>query len=178
ARALVGDPKVIIMDEPTSSLAQVDTENLFAVIGKLRQRGVSIVYISHFLEECQRVCDCYTVLRDGQSVGAGEMRRASLSQIIRLMVGREIKDIYPRAPHVLGHPVLQLDRLAGEIKPRSVSLTLRAGEIFGLAGLVGAGRTETLRACFGLDRLAGGTVALFQQAKTYSSPAARLADGV
>ena len=178
ARALVGDPKVIIMDEPTSSLSQVDTENLFAVIGKLRQRGVSIVYISHFLEECQRVCDRYTVLRDGESVGAGEMRRASLSEIIRLMVGREIKDIYPRTPHLLGEPVLELQNVAGEFKPRSVSLTLRAGEIFGLAGLIGSGRTETLRTCFGLDRLARGTVAVFQTARTRGTPASRLTDGV
>src|SRR3989454_3361110 len=87
ARALIGEPKVLIMDEPTSSLTQVDTENLFAVIGQLGQRGVSIIYISHFLEECQRVCHRYTVLRDGESVGTGEMRQANLSEIIRLMVG-------------------------------------------------------------------------------------------
>ena len=80
ARALVGQPKVLIMDEPTSSLTQVDTENLFAVIGRLRQRGVSIVYISHFLEECQRVCDRYTVLRDGESVGTGDNGRAPTSR--------------------------------------------------------------------------------------------------
>jgi ABC-type multidrug transport system ATPase subunit len=79
----------------------VDTENLFAV-AKLRQRGVSVVYISHFLEECQRVCDRYTVLRDGESVGAGAMAGVELSEIIRLMVGREVKDIYPRLPHALG----------------------------------------------------------------------------
>jgi ABC-type sugar transport system ATPase subunit len=109
ARALVGKPKVIIMDEPTSSLSQVDTENLFAVIGRLRARGVSVVYISHFLEECQRIRDRYTVLRDGESVGHGAMApmaQASLTEIIRLMVGREIKEIYPRLPHALGEPVL------------------------------------------------------------------------
>ncbi len=158
ARALVGNPKVLIMDEPTSSLTKVDTENLFAVIGKLRQRGVSVVYISHFLEECQRICDRYTVLRDGESVGTGRMEEVDLSEIIRLMVGREVKDIYPRTPHALGRPVLELKEAAGITKPQSVSLTLRAGEILGIAGLIGTGRTETLRACFGLDRLARGTV--------------------
>src|SRR6266478_5044318 len=96
ARALIGQPKVIIMDEPTSSLTQVDTENLFAVIRRLREAGVSVVYISHFLEECQRICSRYTVLRDGESVGGGDMASAKLSEIIRLMVGREIKEIYPR----------------------------------------------------------------------------------
>src|SRR6185503_5216425 len=102
ARALAGNPKVLIMDEPTSSLTKVDTENLFSVIGKLRQRGVSVIYISHFLEECQQVCDRYTVLRDGESVGTGAMAQVELSEIIRLMVGREVKDIYPRIPHKLG----------------------------------------------------------------------------
>ena len=178
ARALVGDPKVIIMDEPTSSLTQVDTENLFGVIERLRQRGVSIVYISHFLEECQRLCERFTVLRDGQSVGSGAMRDASLPEIIRLMVGREIKDIYPRTPHAPGDPVMELKNLAGVAKPRSASLTLRAGEILGIAGLVGAGRTETLRACFGLDRTEAGSVILFGRDKTNGSPTSRLADGV
>src|SRR5262249_1462014 len=151
ARALIGSPKVIIMDEPTSSLAQADAENLFAVIQRLRRRGVSIIYISHFLEECQRVADRYTVLRDGESVGDGDMANARLNDLIRLMVGREIKDIYPRVAHTVGGPVLELRALGGENKPRSVSLTLHEGEILGVAGLIGAGRTETLRACFGLD---------------------------
>src|SRR5260221_4917362 len=108
ARALIGQPKVIIMDEPTSSLTQVDTENLFAVIRRLREAGVSVVYISHFLEECQRICSRYTVLRDGESVGGDDMSSAKLSEIIRLMVGREIKEIYPRTQHSLGKTALEL----------------------------------------------------------------------
>jgi ribose transport system ATP-binding protein len=155
ARALVREPKVLIMDEPTSSLTQVDTENLFRVIERLRARGVSVIYISHFLEECQRVCQRYTVLRDGETVGTGDMATARVEDIIRLMVGREMKDIYPRTPHEPGAPVLEL---AGRVKPRRVSLQLRAGEILGLAGLIGAGRTETARAVFGLDELAAGDV--------------------
>jgi ribose transport system ATP-binding protein len=174
----VGEPKVLIMDEPTSSLSQVDTENLFAVIGRLRDRGVSIVYISHFLEECQRICGRYTVLRDGESVGAGEMAATNLNEIIRLMVGREISDIYPRTPHPIGNPVLELRSLAGQTKPRSVSLSLRQGEILGIAGLIGAGRTETLRACFGLDRIQGGTVVLQSKEQTDRTPADRLDEGI
>ena len=178
ARALVGNPKVIIMDEPTSSLTQVDAENLFAVIGRLRQRGVSVVYISHFLEECQRVCDRYTVLRDGESVGAGSMAEASVSEIIRMMVGREIADIYPRTARNLGASVLEIKNLAGATKPSSASFTLRAGEILGLAGLIGAGRTETLRACFGLDRVNDGEVLLFGREQTRATPASRLSCGM
>jgi len=178
ARALIGEPRVLIMDEPTSSLTKVDTENLFAVIERLKRRGVSVVYISHFLEECQRIADRFTVLRDGESVATGAMAEADLNQIIRLMVGREISDIYPRAPHEFGRPVLELRALAGEIKPQSVSLTLRTGEILGIAGLVGAGRTETLRACFGLDRVTGGVVLVRSQEKTHSTPTQRLASGI
>jgi len=178
ARALIGQPKVLIMDEPTSSLTRVDTENLFAVIERLRRRGVSVIYISHFLEECQRIAQRYTVLRDGESVATGDMASANLPQIIQWMVGREISDIYPRAPHALGEPVLELRALAGRPKPQSVSLTLRAGEILGLAGLVGAGRTETLRACFGLDRVQRGAVLVRSQEATHRTPAQRLASGI
>jgi ribose transport system ATP-binding protein len=178
ARALVGQPKVVIMDEPTSSLTQADTENLFAIIGRLRQRGVSIIYISHFLEECQRIADRYTVLRDGESVATGEMAAAKLPQIISWMVGREVSEIYPREPHTLGKPVLELRDLAGRSKPQSASLTLREGEILGIAGLVGAGRTETLRACFGLDPIRGGTVLVHSREETHRHPAQRLASGI
>ncbi len=178
ARALVGNPKVIIMDEPTSSLTQVDTENLFAVVDRLRKRGVTVIYISHFLEECQQVCDRYTVLRDGESVSTGDMANASLTEIIRMMVGREIKEIYPRTLHLLGNEILEIRQLAGEAKPRSVSFKLREGEILGLAGLIGAGRTETLRACFGLDRMKAGVVVVQGREATRANPGTRLAQGI
>jgi ribose transport system ATP-binding protein len=178
ARALIRQPKVLIMDEPTSSLTRVDTENLFQSIRRLRERGVSIVYISHFLEECQRICDRYTVLRDGESVGTGAMASAGLSEIIRLMVGREINDIYPRTPHRIGKPVLELRSVEGRSKPRSATFTLREGEILGIAGLIGAGRTETLRACFGLDRVSSGAVVLNGVESTRATPSRRLAQGV
>ncbi len=178
ARALVGHPKVIIMDEPTSSLTTTDAENLFAVIRKLSERGVSVIYISHFLEECQRICHGYTVLRDGESIKSGQMTDTNFSEIIRLMVGREIKEIYPRNPHAVGEPVLELRALRGRNKPRCVSLALRTGEILGIAGLVGAGRTETLRTCFGLDVLESGRVMVFNQDRSKATPASRLAQGI
>jgi ribose transport system ATP-binding protein len=178
ARALVGEPKVVIMDEPTSSLTQADTENLFAIVARLRRRGVSIIYISHFLEECQRIADRFTVLRDGESVATGQMAAASLSQIIEWMVGRQISEIYPRTPHPLGQPVLEWRALAGVRKPQAASLTLREGEILGIAGLIGAGRTEALRACFGLDHIQGGTVLVRARDETHRTPGQRLAGGM
>ena len=160
ARALLGSPQLLIMDEPTSSLTQVDTENLFRAIARLKSRGVSIIYISHFLEECKRIADRYTVLRDGETVASGEMPGADLHQIIHHMVGRELEEIYPEIPHQIGEPILRLKNLAGKRRPQDATLTLHRGEILGLAGLIGAGRTETLRTLFGLDPLHSGQITL------------------
>ena len=178
ARALLTDARLLIMDEPTSSLTRTDVEELFAVIRRLRDRGVSIVYISHFLEECKAVADRYTVLRDGEAVGTGAMEAVEEPALVRLMVGREISEIYPQRTATLGEPVVTTRDLGGVRKPESVSLTLHAGEILGLAGLVGAGRTETLRALFGLDAVAQGTVVVRGQAATRATPARRLRDGI
>jgi ribose transport system ATP-binding protein len=178
ARALLSSPKVLIMDEPTSSLTQVDTENLFAAIDRLRARGVSVIYISHFLEECLRLASRYTVLRDGETVGAGEMNPSALPQIIRMMVGRDIKDAYPRVPHSIAEPILEVRGLAGKRKPRSVDFTVRRGEILGIAGLVGAGRTEALRVLFGLDSAEAGEVKIRARDGGQFSPAHRLKQGV
>jgi ribose transport system ATP-binding protein len=139
---------------------------------------VSIVYISHFLEECRELAGRYTVLRDGDAVGSGVMGEVDERILIRLMVGRDIAEIYPRKARGIGAPVLTVQDLAGRRSPASVSFTLHAGEILGVAGLVGAGRTETLRAIFGLDQVAHGTVAVFGREATRDGPARRLRDGV
>jgi ribose transport system ATP-binding protein len=178
ARALLHEPKVLILDEPTSSLTQVDSERLFQVIQRLRDRGVSILYISHFLEECQRVSDCFTVLRDGESVGSGLMAATSLKEIIHLMVGRDVTEIYPRSERKLGEVVFELRDLAGRAKPQAASLSLRRGEILGIAGLVGAGRTEMLRAAFGLDEIGSGQVHVFGRNCTGGNPSDRWNQGV
>ncbi len=178
ARALLGQPKVLIMDEPTSSLTRVDTENLFRVIERLKHRGVSVVYISHFLEECQRICDHYTVLRDGETVDDGPMKSANLRHIIQRMVGRDVNELYPRIPHAIGDPVLSVTGLRGVSKPSSVTFNLRRGEILGVAGLIGAGRTETLRALFGLDPVEDGSVSLNGRVSTKTNPRERLRQGV
>jgi len=160
ARALVLDARLIVFDEPTSSLTQRDTARLFDVIRRLKQAGLGIVYISHFLEEIRTICDDYAVLRDGRSVGAGELRDVSEDQIVSLMVGRTVTELFPQVPHTPGEPLLKLDQLTGRKMPRDASLELRRGEILGLAGLVGAGRTELARCLFGLDAVRSGCVTI------------------
>src|SRR5262249_41355313 len=158
ARALLIDVRLLVLDEPTSSLSQKDTQRLFDLVRRLRQRGVTVIYISHFLEEVQQIADRFTVLRDGHSLGGGKVPEFAIDRIIELMVGRRLTDHFPRVDHSLGEPLLELKDLAGEVLPSEVNLTLHRGEILGLAGIVGAGRTELLRALFGLDRIRNGTI--------------------
>jgi len=163
ARALVIDAKVIVFDEPTSSLTGKDTERLFEVIRKLRGDGISIVYISHFLEEIREVCERFTVLRDGCIAGVGNLEGVSEEEIVALMVGRSVDELFPSTPHQLGEPVLKVRKLSGGKIPIDVDFDLRQGEILGVAGLVGAGRTEMLRAIFGLDPERSGEVKIHDQ---------------
>jgi ribose transport system ATP-binding protein len=178
ARALLTKPKVLIMDEPTSSLTQADTERLFETISRLRAHGVSIIYISHFLEECRRIADRYTVLKDGETVASGEMKTAALDQIVTAMTGREVKDLYPRTSHPLGAAVLEIKEAASAPRLRRANFQVRAGEIFGLAGLIGAGRTDLLRTVFALDRLDAGEVVVVGGTVRHATPRSRWAQGV
>lgn len=185
ARALVSDDdhsdarsdRVIVLDEPTSSLGQADVRRLFGVIQRLRDQGNSIIYISHFIEEVQEVADRYTVLRDGRSVGSGDVADVDAKAIVSMMVGRDVEDLYPRSARTAGDVVLELDSVAGWKKPVSASLTLRKGEVLGIAGLVGAGRTEMLRALFGLDPITHGTVKVATNIGA-ASPATRWSQGI
>ena len=158
ARALAFDARIVVMDEPTSSLGKADVERLFDAIRTLADRGIAVIYISHFLEEVSRIGERYTVLRDGKTVATGELTGVSQDALIERMVGRDIGDAYPRVPHEIGETVLQVAGLRGAHLPRSASFDLCRGEILGIAGLVGAGRTETLRALFGLDPVRGGSI--------------------
>lgn len=158
ARALVMDARIIVFDEPTSSLAKHDVERLFGVIARLKESGIGIVYISHFLDEVREICDRYTVLRDGQAVGSGSLQNVTESNIVSLMVGRSVEELFPAVPHTPGDVILSISGLSGVETPTDVSLDVRRGEILGIAGLVGAGRTELLRCVFGLDKVKTGVV--------------------
>jgi ribose transport system ATP-binding protein len=178
ARALVSEARVVVFDEPTSSLTERDATKLFEVIGRLRERGLAIVYISHFLEEVRQVAQRYTVLRDGRSVATGPLEGTPLARIIAQMVGRDLDEMFPSVPHSRGEPVLDLSGLSGRILPRSVDLTLHRGDVLGIAGLVGAGRTELLRAVFGLDAVRSGQVKVHGLADAGAGPRTRIAQGV
>ena len=177
ARAVAVGCRLLVLDEPTSSLTHDDIRHLFALIRRLKEQGHAIVYISHFLEEVKAISDRFTVLRDGQSVGEGETPSTATARLIELMVGREVNDLYPRSPRSPGDVVLELADLGGAGKPVRASLALRRGEVLGLAGLVGAGRTELLRTVFGLAPVRRGTVRVGANVGA-ASPARRWAQGV
>ncbi len=178
ARALVSEARVIVFDEPTSSLTERDANRLFEVIDRLRAKGLAIVYISHFLEEVKRVAQRYVVLRDGRSVASGRLAESLLSTIIAQMVGRDLTELFPKIIRVQGELVLDLSAFSGRKLPRRADLHLHRGEVLGIAGLVGAGRTELLRAVFGLDPVKSGEVRVAGQIDTRSSPRRRIAQGV
>jgi ribose transport system ATP-binding protein len=178
ARALLNKSRILVMDEPTSSLTREDSQRLFEIIHGLKGRDVGIVYISHFLEEIQSVADSYTVLRDGRSVGSGSMAGTSLEDLIQLMVGQKFTQLFPRVEHAIGEPVLALDRLKGRRMAAPVDLSLARGEILGIAGLIGSGRTETLRALFGLDEVEGGAVVVSGAALSGRRPWTRIRRGL
>lgn len=160
ARALMADARLVIMDEPTSSLSADDAQALFRVVRRLAESGLAVIYISHFLEEIQSLAQRFTVLRDGRVAGNGLMAETSLGEIVRRMVGRDLGELFPRTPHALGEGVLRVDGLQGHRLPRGAGFWLRRGEILGIAGLVGSGRSECLRALFGLHPVREGTVTL------------------
>ena len=182
ARSLVSNSRIVVMDEPTSSLSRKDTEILFQVIRRLKSSGVSVIYISHFLEEVREIADRFTVLRDGQFAGSGVVKKTDTRTIIEMMVGRTLDDMFPRVKHEISDVILDISSLAGENFPLDASFSLHRGEILGIAGLVGAGRTEMLRALYGLDPIRRGEVKLYTFSESSKwvkqGPSSRIARGL
>jgi len=176
ARAIAVGCKILVLDEPTSSLTSRDVERLFALIKKLKSQGLAIIYISHFLEEVKDVSDRIVVLRDGRVVGEGITEQMDVNLIVSLMVGRQIAELYPRSERKPGEVLLEINNLAGEFKPNSATLQVRRGEVVGIAGLMGAGRTELLRCIFGLDKIKLGEIK-FEAYIGPASPSKRWAQG-
>jgi ribose transport system ATP-binding protein len=177
ARALsLDDCRLLIVDEPTSSLGADDVERLFTALAGLRERGLGIVYISHFLDEVRRIADDYTVLRDGCVVANGRLADTANDELVVAMAGHAVEST-ARPPRTPGERVLSLEELGGVRLPRAATLELRRGEVLGVAGLVGSGRTELLRAVFGLDSIARGQIRVAAFTGP-ASPVRRLAQGV
>lgn len=158
AKALSIDAKILVMDEPTSALTEKEIVRLFQVIRTLRERGVAIVYISHRMEEISQIGDRVTVLRDGRCVGSRTVSEITLAELIRMMVGRDLTEQFPKRKAGAGEEVLRVEGLGRAGLLRDVSFSLRRGEVVGLAGLMGAGRTELARAIFGADRIDAGRI--------------------
>ena len=179
ARALGSKARVLIMDEPTASLAETETQNLYRVISNLRESGVGIIYISHRLEELSRLADRVTVLRDGSYVGTRDMSSVDRQELIRLMVGRELSAVFPKVFVEPGSVVLELRGLSCRANGvTGVDLSVRAGEIVGLSGLVGAGRTELARTIFGLEPADSGEIRLRGKGVTIREPAKAIELGI
>nr|MBC7243732.1 sugar ABC transporter ATP-binding protein [Chloroflexota bacterium] len=170
AKALSQEARILVLDEPTSALTVREIEQLFDAIRRLKEHGVGIVYISHRLEELFIIGDRVTVLRDGQRIGTRKVSDTNANEIIKMMVGREIKDLFPRHYCQPGEVALRVQDLCTHDKLRHVSFEVRFGEIVGLAGLVGSGRTETARAIFGLDPYSAGTIEIMGKKVDHIDP--------
>jgi ABC-type sugar transport system ATPase subunit len=178
AKALSLSPKVIVMDEPTSAITDREVEVLFAQIQALKARGVSVVYISHKMAEIFRIADRITVLRDGAFVACDEARALDRDALIKLMVGRELKELFPKETVAPGEEVLSVKGLSWGTRVREVSFSLRKGEILGLAGLVGAGRSETVETLFGIRRASAGEVWVKGVKRSIRSPRDAIAQSI
>ena len=159
AKVLFTESKVLIMDEPTAPLTENEVEILFKIIRKLKEKGVSIIYISHKLDEVFQLSDRVTVLRDGEHISTMQTSEATKDELIKLMIGRELGDQYPPHSPDIGEPILQIEELTNN-RVRNISFELKKGEVLGIAGLVGSGRTEMARAIFGADSKQNGKIKL------------------
>ncbi len=177
-RAIQHGSSLLIFDEPTSSLSGAETEEVFRIVRTLRERGMGVIYITHRLEELRSIGDRVTILRDGATVHSGPLAEVSTDRIIQHMVGREMVSIYQRQAVAPGAELLRVEGLTRRGALRDVSFSLRAGEIVGLAGLVGAGRTETCRAIFGVDPIDSGKVFVDGLAKRIGSAREAVAAGI
>ncbi|HEY3219845.1 MAG TPA: sugar ABC transporter ATP-binding protein [Gemmatimonadales bacterium] len=179
-RALAADARILLMDEPTSSFQREDVDRLFALIRRVASQGMAVIYISHFLEEVREIAGQYTVLRDGRSVDAGDIDGVSNEHLIAQMVGREMGELFPtRVRAAGGEVILAVQDVAAPPTLKQASFDLRRGEILGIAGLMGSGRTELVRALFGLEPGASGRIALLGRALAVqgASPGQRLNQG-
>ena len=180
AKALTMESRILIMDEPTAALTDREIDRLFRMIETLKKKGIGIIYISHRLEEVCVVGDRVTVLRDGKYIGTKDTKDLEISELVKMMVGRDVKTMYAQAKSTdtFGEVALKVDHLVSGNKVKDASFDVRVGEIVGLAGLVGAGRTELARAVFGADKYDSGKVILFGREENPDNPSDMVKHGM
>ncbi|MBQ2413097.1 MAG: sugar ABC transporter ATP-binding protein, partial [Anaerotignum sp.] len=177
-KALMADAKVIIMDEPTAALTASETRGLFEVINSLRKKGVSIVYISHRMEEIFELCDRITVLRDGEYVGTENIAEIDLDHVVQMMIGRTIGERFPKRESHIGAEVLRVEGLTSGKLFKDVSFDVKAGEVLGVSGLMGAGRTEIMQAIFGNLPVDDGKIFIDGKEIKIKNPRQAIANGI
>lgn len=178
AKTITGDVKVLIMDEPSAPLTTREIEAMFGIVHKLKEKGVSVIYISHRMEEIFRISDRVTIMRDGQYIGTKLTKDTSRPELINMMVGRTLEEQFPKADRTIGEVALEVKHLYTQSLLKDISFYVRKGEILGLAGLVGAGRTETARAIFGADTAAKGEIWINGKKVNISSPKDGIGEGI
>jgi rhamnose transport system ATP-binding protein len=178
ARALSHDARVVIMDEPTAALSRHEIEDLYRVVGQLKREGHAIVFISHKFDEIFRISDRFVCLRDGEKVGEGDIAGVTEPQLVRMMVGRPVDQVFPKRDVPIGAEVLRVDGLSNATEYADISFSLRKGEILGFYGLVGAGRSEAMQGIFGITKRTGGAITLEGQALEIVTPANAIAAGI
>ncbi|MDG4648681.1 sugar ABC transporter ATP-binding protein [Roseibacterium sp. SDUM158017] len=177
-RAYSADPRIIVLDEPTSSLSEIEATALLGILRRLRDRGIAIVYISHRLQEVLDIANDVSILRDGEMVETRPAEAFDPQSMIRLMVGRDVSNVFPKIPARVGDPVLRVDGLGDGARFSDIGFEVRAGEILGITGLVGAGRTELARAIFGLAPITSGRIEIDGREVRIGSPSAAIAAGI
>lgn len=178
ARALSIDARVVIMDEPTAALSQKEIEELYELVESLKAQGKAILFISHKFDEIFRIADFYTVYRDGQMVGEGKITDVREAELVKLMVGRDVSQIFPKRDHNVGKGILEVTGYDHPTEFADIGFTLRRGEILGFYGLVGAGRSEFMQALFGITRPTKGTVRIDGEPISIASPADAVSSGI
>lgn len=178
AKALSMDAKIIVMDEPTSSLSDKETQKLFDFIQVLKEKQISIIYISHRLEEIFKICDTITVIRDGQYVGSMAVKDTNNEQLMSMMVGREFKDVFPPKDWDQGKEIFRVENLSSPTKLKNINFALREKEVLGFYGLVGSGRTEIMRMIFGVDPIESGKIYLEGKELTVTTPKGAIDAGI
>ena len=176
-KAVSCNARLVIMDEPTSSLDSEETDRLFQTIRNLKEQGVKIIYISHRMEEIFKICDSYSVFRDGHFIGTGDVKDISVNDLISMMVGRKVENIFPKVDCPIGDVVFKAEGLCGK-GFQDINFEVHAGEIVGLSGLVGSGRSETMRAIFGLDKLTSGKMYLNGKELKVKKPGDAITKGI